>query len=64
MELGKTYRDPITGLTGMATARCIYLHGTTQIQIEPGLNHQGEHQDSVWFNESRLVEVAPGTDEE
>lgn len=40
VQLGRTYRDTITGFEGVATAKVEYLHGTTKFLVEgPGDVH-------------------------
>lgn len=51
MSLGKRYRDEITGFSGVATARTIYLHGPSSVCLETMID--GCPVDE-WFSESRL----------
>ena len=62
MTLGKLYRDNITGLVGVATARCEYLHLPTQIEIAPPLDFENHYQETVWITEERLSEHELPTD--
>lgn len=51
-NLGTTYRDSVTGFTGIATARTEYLNGNASIQLE-AVTEQGS-ADTRWINEHRL----------
>lgn len=55
-ELGKVYRDTVTGFTGMATARTEYLLDTPNIRLEA--NTGQEDKKERWVGEARL-EIAP-----
>lgn len=54
-ELGKRYRDPISGFEGVATGRYEFLHGCVRWQLAGQI--KGEPKDFV-FDEPQLVEVA------
>lgn len=53
-QLGKRYRDTISGTEGIATARTTYLYGCVRVCLE-NLDEKGQPQD-VWFDEQRLVD--------
>jgi hypothetical protein len=69
IELGLKYEDRITDFSGIATARCEYLEGSTQVFLEPmaqmradggtllGPAHHSLEQpcEGRWFIESRLA---------
>lgn len=55
-ELGKVYRDTVTGFTGMATARTEYLLDTPNIRLEAKTGR--EEKKERWVGEARL-EIAP-----
>jgi hypothetical protein len=55
IELGKKYRDKITGIVGVATQRIEYLHDQPQIGLErEGVDGDGHRHEIVWFAEPRL----------
>lgn len=56
IELGKTYKDKITGFSGVATGYVQYLSGCHQVLLAPPVNDKGELRGSEWFDEQRLVE--------
>jgi hypothetical protein len=58
IELGHTYKDKITGFTGVATGYVQYLTGCNQALIQPRINDDGAMRDSVWFDQQRLEEQA------
>lgn len=49
-ELEKSYRDRVTGFTGVATAHCEYAHAPDQVYLENA-------DTARWFEESRLEAV-------
>jgi hypothetical protein len=55
ITLGSRVKDTVTGFTGIATARCEYLHSNARVQIEA---HTDNKASEAWFEEPRLVEVA------
>jgi hypothetical protein len=57
VKLGETYRDPITGLEGVATARAEYLYGCVRVVLEG----TGDLKDGVWFDEQRLTDKPKAT---
>lgn len=61
IELGEHVADKITGFSGVATGRCVYLTSCTQILIVPKIDKDGKLQDGGWIDEQR-VEVVSGTD--
>lgn len=63
IKLGKKYTDPITGFTGIATARIEYLTGCIQYQLQPkGLKADGTIKEGLWFDESRIDPEQQGSD--
>jgi hypothetical protein len=56
-ELGKNYRDRVTGFEGMATGHVRYMTGCNQVLLAPRVGKDGKVPDSQWFDEQRL-EVA------
>lgn len=56
VQLGKRYRDSLTGIEGIATSRTTYLYGCVRVGLET-LAKEGEPKD-LWFDEQRLVDEA------
>lgn len=56
MNLGATYKDKITGFTGVATAYCQYISGCNQALIQPEAK-DGDYKDSHWFDVQRLERI-------
>lgn len=54
--LGKTYRDAITGVIGVATAICSYIDETQQVQLQPQSVDGREAPKSIWCNLKFLQE--------
>ena len=52
--LGAPYVDKITKFEGVATGRCVYLSGCTQVLLSPTIDKDGKLRDGVWFDEQRL----------
>jgi hypothetical protein len=53
-ELGKKYEDRITGFSGIAIGRVVYITGCNQVLIAPPISADGALRDSAWFDEQRL----------
>lgn len=56
LELGKTYRDKITGFVGIATGQASYLNDTPSVRLEGKVNTDGKVP-SEWVHEARCEEV-------
>jgi len=63
IELGKTYTDPITKLTGVAVGRLTWLYACSRIGLQARAKEDGTVPDVVWFDEPQL-ESAPFPTEE
>ncbi len=57
VELGKVYRDTISGFVGTATGRAEYLHKTPSVQIVADTGPQGDDS-SRWIDEGQLVPIS------
>ena len=56
IQLGSTVKEAITGFAGVATGRCEYLTGCTQILVQPeGLDKDGKKKEAHWLDEQRLT---------
>lgn len=62
VELGQEVRDYVTGFTGIATARTVYLAGTPQIAITPKQGVSSSMPETVWVDEARLEVIGRGID--
>lgn len=60
MKLGHTYRDRITGFTGIATGHCEYLTGCHQTLLQPQGSDPASRPEAHWFDDQRLQEEAGG----
>lgn len=59
IEMGKKYRDAVSGFTGIVTAQISYLHDTPQKQLTPDhLASDGTLIQSQWFDDARLEPVS------
>lgn len=56
--LGKSYTDTISGFTGVATSRHVYLYGCVRVGLEAGKD--GLEVKVEVFDEQRLVEEESG----
>jgi hypothetical protein len=59
IEMGKTYKDKITGFTGICTGKCDYISGCSQALRQPKKKEDGTGPDGCWFDFQRLDEM-PG----
>ena len=57
IELGDLVRDKITGFTGIAIGRSIWLYGCERIGIEPTVLRDGMPMEVVFFDEQRVETV-------
>lgn len=60
VKLGDRVSDVITGLTGIATGKCLYLTGCTQVLISPETLKDGKILDGAWIDIQRIKVVASG----
>lgn len=58
VKLGEKYRDSITGLEGVATARTEYLYGCVRVVLEAVKDGKPEE---LWFDEQRLTAAPSAT---
>ncbi len=47
--------DVITKFSGIVVARCEYLNGCIQYEVQPEGLHEGKPLETRWFDEQRLV---------
>lgn len=59
-ELGSRLRDKVDGMTGIATARCLYLNGCVQYCIKPHVDKDGKNVDGMFVDEQQLELVDEG----
>lgn len=57
IELGKTYKDKITGFQGACTGFVQYITGCNQALLVPKVDDNGAARDGCWFDEQRLETV-------
>jgi hypothetical protein len=56
INLGMTYKDRITGFTGVATGFVRYITGCNQVLLAPRCSDDGALRDSQWFDQQRVDE--------
>ena len=54
-EFGLKGHDSITGFVGIVTGHCIYIDGTTQVQLTPRVASDGSKRSAEWFDQARIV---------
>jgi hypothetical protein len=52
-NLGHTFRDSITGFTGVATGQVKYITGCDQLLLVPPVDGEGKVRESQWFDVQR-----------
>ena len=58
VKLGKKYRDSISGFSGIAVARTIYLYNCVRVMLSPTkLKKDGDFLPDTWFDELALIAV-------
>ena len=53
-RLGYTFRDKITGFTGVATGHVDYLTGCNQTLLAPRSSDPSKRPEAEWFDDQRL----------
>ena len=56
LAMGSTVTDSITGFSGVVIARCEYLNGCLQYEVQPQALHEGKPVEAKWLDEQRLTE--------
>ena len=59
IKLGDKVRDKVSGFTGIAVARHIYLEGCTRISIQPEIDKDGKLPESMSFDEPLIEIIEP-----
>jgi len=58
INLGDKVKDSVTGFTGIAVGRTVWLHGCARVVIQPeGLNKEGKTFESQQFDEPQLIVI-------
>lgn len=57
--LGHRATDRITGFKGVVASVTFDLYGCVQVVLTPGIDKDGKHTDSHWFDAKRL-DLEPG----
>lgn len=61
INLGDKARDQVTGFTGIAVARTVWLHGCVRVTLQPqSLDKDGKPLESQTFDELQLALVKAG----
>ncbi len=55
VELGDQVKDKVTGFEGIAVGRHIFLQGCHRISVQPPIDKEGKHPESVSFDEPQLI---------
>lgn len=54
IELGATYKDLITGFTGVAVGHVFYISGCNQTLLSPRVDKANKSEPPNWFDDQRL----------
>jgi hypothetical protein len=57
IELGKRYKDSISGFVGIAVARTEWLHGCERITLQPTTDKDGKMMDTASFDAPQLIDI-------
>ena len=60
IEMGREYKDKITGFRGICTGKAEYISGCSQVLITPKVK-KGEGTKAEWFDEQRLEQIGRKT---
>lgn len=58
IKLGDKVKDKITGLVGITIAKCTYIHGCTQFQVQPKAKANILTK-AHWIDEPQLESLEP-----
>lgn len=53
--LGKKVKDTVTGITGTAVTKIIYMNGCVQYAIQPKKVVNGVPAEAKWYDEDQVV---------
>ena len=59
VTLGDEVKDKVTGFSGVAVARHMYLQGCNRISVQPPVDKDGKNQESCTFDEPQLIVITP-----
>lgn len=60
IELGDKVKCRVTGFTGIAVARTIWLNGCDRITIQPPVGKDGKHPEGYTFDEAAVEVITKG----
>lgn len=61
IKIGNRIRDRVSGLIGIATARCVYFTGCIQYLLSPDhLDQSGNKINGIWLDENAVEYVDAG----
>ena len=55
IKRGDEVKDSVTGLKGIVVGEHLYLFGCRRLSVQPPIDKDGKHPDSIAFDESQLV---------
>ena len=57
VNLGDLAKDVVTGFTGIAVAKCDWLHGCARLTLQPKVGKDGKLKENATFDEMSLIVV-------
>lgn len=57
IELGRKVKCKITGFTGVAICRTTYMNGCARVGVQPPVDKDGKHPDSMYIDENMVEYV-------
>ena len=60
IELGNEVKCTVTGFTGIATAKCVYLNGCVQFGVSPKVDKEGKMPDTQYIDHRQVEYVGEG----
>jgi hypothetical protein len=57
IDLGRKYKDKITGFEGLAIGFVTYISGCNQVLLAPAIAADGALREAQWFDEQRLASL-------
>lgn len=55
VKLGQEVQDKVSGFTGVAVAKHLYLNGCSRVTVQPKIDKDGKLPEAQTFDEPQLV---------
>lgn len=59
IKVGSPVKDKVSGFRGHSIARCVYLNGCVQHEVQAEADKDNKIQPNLWIDESQLEDLTP-----